>query len=120
MNRNQFVWLFFGLSGRLSRLPYLLAGLLLFLVLFFPAYQIIRALEEERATDFWVLLSWISTLLFLWCHVALGVKRLHDFGKPGTYALLIPLFVGLAFIILCIYKGDEGANAYGRQTNAPK
>ena len=54
--------------------------------------------------------------------VALGVKRLHDFGKPGIFAvaLFIPMVSILAFIVLCLYPGDAGANEYGDRTNAPK
>ncbi|MBO6717866.1 MAG: DUF805 domain-containing protein [Rhizobiaceae bacterium] len=117
---NQLIWLYFGASGRLSRGAYFWAGLLTFVLLFFPAYQFLLSTVDGAPNGFWLTISWAVSFMFLWWHVALGIKRLHDIGKPGYVAFLIPLFVALAFIVLAVMPGEEGPNRYGVQTNRPK
>lgn len=121
MNSNQLKWLFFGVSGRVSRMAYFLAGLLLAIFQAFALYQFTLAPEESNASQVWAVLFWAVFFLSVWSYVALGVKRLHDFGKPGIFAvtLFIPMVSILAFIVLCLYPGDPGANQYGERTNAP-
>ena len=122
MDRNQLIWLFFSFSGRLARAPYFLAGLLLAVFQAFPLYRLTLAPEESSATDMWATVFWGVFLLSIWSYVALGVKRLHDFGKPGILAaaLFIPVISIITFVILCLYPGDSGANEFGEETNAPK
>ena len=57
----------------------------------------------------------IVFLASLWCNVALAVKRLHDFGKPGILAasLFIPVISIVAFLVLCFFPGDPAPNQYG-------
>lgn len=121
MERKQLYWLFFGFSGRVSRAPYFLAGLLLSVFQAFPLYQFTLAPEESGVGQFWASLFWAVFFLSVWSYVALGVKRLHDFGKPGLFAvaLFIPMVSILTFVVLCLYPGDVEANEYGRDTNAP-
>ena len=120
MDARQITWLFFGFSGRIGRAPYFLASLLLVILQMFPVYQFSISPENSSASHFWAMLFWIFYFLFVWCHVALGAKRLHDMGKSGAYALIIPLFVALAIVILSLFPGDSGANKYGAGTNTPK
>ena len=122
MNRNQFTWLFFGFSGRVSRAPYFLAGLLIAIFQAFPLYRLTLAPEESSATDMWAMIFWGVFLLSIWSYVALGVKRLHDFGKPGilAIALFIPVISIVTFVILCLYPGHSGANQFGARTNSPR
>ncbi|WEX08445.1 DUF805 domain-containing protein [Chelativorans sp. AA-79] len=120
MDARQISWLFFGFSGRIGRAPYFLASLLLVLLQMFPVYQFSISPEESSASRFWAMLFWVFYFLFLWSHVALGAKRLHDMGKSGGYALLVPLFVALAIVILSLFPGEPGANQYGERANAPK
>ncbi|WP_159589593.1 DUF805 domain-containing protein [Chelativorans xinjiangense] len=122
MSSNQIKWLFFGFSGRLSRAPYFLAGLLIAIFQAFPLYQFTLAPEESGTSQFWAIAFWAIFFLSIWSYVALGVKRLHDFGKPGMFAVLlfIPIVSILTFIALCVYPGDSGKNEYGELTNAPE
>lgn len=121
MDREQLAWLFFSFKGRISRLAYFLAGLLLAIFQAFALYQLVLAPEGSGASQFWAVLFWAVFFLSLWSHVALSAKRLHDFGKPGIFAvtLFIPIVSILVFIALCLYPGDESANEYGQSTNAP-
>ena len=120
MDVKQISWLFFGFSGRIGRAPYFLASLLLVILQMFPVYQFSISSGDSSASRFWAMLFWVFYFLFVWCHVALGAKRLHDIGRSGAYALIIPLFVALAIVILSLYPGDSGPNKYGAGTNAPK
>lgn len=122
MSGKQLIWLFFGLSGRVGRAPYFLAGLLVALLQAFPLYRLTILPEDSAEVEFWATLFWAAFLLSVWSNVALGVKRLHDFGKPGIFAvaLFIPVVSIVAFLVFCLYPGDAGANAYGERTNAPR
>ncbi|MCR4265617.1 DUF805 domain-containing protein [Nitratireductor sp. ZSWI3] len=122
MQKGQLFWLFFGFSGRVSRAAFFLAGLLLAVLQAFTLYRFTLAPEGSEASGTWALLFWALFFISVFSSVALGVKRLHDFGKPGVFAvsLFIPMVSIVAFIVLCVYPGDAGANEYGRRTNAPK
>ncbi|WP_295813551.1 DUF805 domain-containing protein [uncultured Nitratireductor sp.] len=122
MPKGQITWLFFGFSGRVSRAAFFLAGLLLAVLQAFALYRFTLAPEGSGASGMWALLFWGLFFISVFSSVALGVKRLHDFGKPGIFAvsLFIPMVSIIAFVVLCVYPGDEGANEYGERTNAPK
>ncbi len=47
--------------------------------------------------------------------VGLGVRRLHDLGKPGWwyFMVLVPLVGAIALLVLFCMKGEDKANAYG-------
>jgi uncharacterized membrane protein YhaH (DUF805 family) len=68
------------------------------------------------------LVFWAVVIVSIWCGVALGVKRLHDFGQPGIVAasLFVPILSYAVFIVLCLYPGDPGPNRFGTMTNAPR
>lgn len=122
---SQLVWLFFSVSGRVSRAAYFLAGLLLAIV---PAFFLYRLMLVSDGTtppqgegQMWLFAFWVAFLVSIWSNVALGIKRLHDFGQPGIFAasLFIPIISIVAFIVLCFFPGDPGPNKYGPRTNAP-
>jgi uncharacterized membrane protein YhaH (DUF805 family) len=120
-DRSQLSWLFFGLSGRVSRAVYFLAGLLLAIAQAFPLYRFMLAPEQSAAAQMWATVFGVVFLASLWCNVALAVKRLHDFGKPGILAvsLFIPVISIVAFLVFCFFPGDRARNQYGDRTNAP-
>lgn len=122
MDSKTLIWLFFGLSGRISRAVYFLANIFIGLFPLFAIYRLSMLPEGEGAASGWMLFFWIFAVIGLWSQLALGVKRLHDFNKPGILAvtLFIPLFAFLVLIVLCLYPGDAGANSYGERTNEPK
>lgn len=114
-------WLFFGFSGRISRLAYLLAGLLMMLAVVFIAYRL--TLAEQYGTDRsgWELVLTIVLFASLWAQAALGAKRFHDFDKPALFAalLFVPAFNFIAFVALCVIPGTNGPNRFAQTTNAP-
>lgn len=127
----QMIWLFFGFNGRIDRSVYALAGLLVFVVQMFIVYRYLMPVLGELASgDFdpaqTLVLSPMTNLqtgIFLFgqlAHIALGAKRIHDFGQSGFFALLF-MFAGLiAYLGLCLVPGNPGPNKYGARRNAPK
>jgi uncharacterized membrane protein YhaH (DUF805 family) len=120
-DRSQLIWLFFRFSGRVSRAAYFLAGLLAQLLPAFFLYRFTLVAEESQAAGTLALLFWIGLIIAVWANVALAVKRLHDFGKPGIIAavLFVPFISIAAYVVLCLFPGDKGPNQYGAQTDAP-
>lgn len=55
-------------------------------------------------------------LIGLWSSAALTVKRWHDVGMSGWFALLtLPPFANfMMFVLLCLLPGTIGPNPYGR------
>lgn len=120
MDSRTFFWLFFGLSGRIGRMAYFLAGLLLYLARFYPVYRILAAEGNEDIQTFWGGVFLLTIGAALVCHVALSVKRLHDMNASGWFALLFLIGDFLFYIFLCIAPGQPGPNRFGSRTNAPK
>lgn len=121
MQTNQMTWLFFGFSGRISRLAYLLAGLLMMIIVVFLSYRGMLAAEAGGSGSIWDVPLSVVLIASLWAQAALGAKRMHDIGRPGIFAVLlfVPLFNFIAFVALCLLPGNPGPNEYGRVTNAP-
>jgi uncharacterized membrane protein YhaH (DUF805 family) len=115
----QVAWLFFSLKGRISPAPYVLAGLLLFILRMFLLYRFALSEMGSDAQTGWALAFWVAVLLTAWCNVALTSKRLHDFGKPAIWSLATLVFDFLVFFVLPFVRGDPGPNLYGARTNAP-
>ena len=115
-------WFFFSLSGRISRVPYVLGTLLLFALLIGMMRRLATVPEDSGEFMFWSLLLMLTAPLWLWALVALAVKRLHDFNIPGPVAicLFVPAVLILAILVLCLWPGTPGDNDYGDETNCPK
>lgn len=122
MDRKQLLWLFFGVSGRLSRVPYFLAGLFAQLVPAFVLYRFTLVPEASGISEVLATIFWLVLILSVWSNITLGVKRLHDFGQPGVVAvsLLVPVVSYLVFIFLCVYPGDAGPNRFGAYINSSR
>lgn len=65
------------------------------------------------------LLGGLVALALLVPYLAVGVRRLHDTGKPTWMIVLsiIPI-VNLYFIYLMIIEGDKGSNEFGPDPKA--
>lgn len=119
---NTYLWLFFKLRGRVGRAAYILGFLFMLTVVSLPLYQFMRFPEESPTAQGWSLAFGLTFVAFMWSHIALSVKRLHDIGRPGilSLALFIPVVSLIAFIALCIMPGNQGPNAYGQLPDTPK
>lgn len=62
------------------------------------------------------ILSAIFSLAILVPTIALGVRRMHDIGKSGSWLFInfIPIIGGIWFLILAI-KESDGPNQYGEK-----
>lgn len=118
--QDQVQWVFFRLAGRLSRVPYVLAFLLIGLVQAFPFYRYLIAIPGTAASDTWAALFIVALAASIYCYVAITVKRLHDLGRPGLEAawLFVPIISLVVFAALCIAPGQAGPNQYASKTNA--
>lgn len=119
--KQKFIWLFFSISGRVSRAAYFLGGMLTAVVQAFPLYRFTLAPEGSPESTIWSLLFLAAFMVSLWSSVTLAVKRLHDLDKPGiiTIVLFVPVVSIVAFLVLCLFPGTPGPNRYGQRTNAP-
>lgn len=120
-SREQLIWLFFSLSGRLSRAAYLLGGLMANLIPMFLLYRFTLTEQETVASGTWAILFLIAGGASIWSLFALTVKRLHDIARPGIMALVlfVPVLSIIAFVVLCILPSDPGPNRYGPAPNLP-
>ena len=115
-------WFFFGFSGRISRLPYLLG----FLFPVFFAAGIVRRLDmlPEDSGEF---LFWGFVLVFSAPAVALvipgnGVKRLHDINIPGpvVICLFVPAVSLIAMLVLFCGPEPEAPTTMAKTPIGPK
>lgn len=115
-DRQTYLWLFLRADGRIGRAVYFLANILIGLVQAFPLYRILTVPEGSPEAATWGSIFMVVAFATLWPYVALGIKRLHDLGRPGILAvgLFIPIVMIVAFIALCVMPGNEGPNKYGR------
>lgn len=104
-------WLFFRFDGRIGREVYWLS--LGFIWSLFLAIVTMLGTDLEAAASGGVF--WAAFIISQWAELALLVKRLHDRGLPGFWALVKFLpFAGLAWMILAgVMMGDRGQNSYG-------
>jgi uncharacterized membrane protein YhaH (DUF805 family) len=119
--KTDFFWFFFKTSGRVSRAAYFLGQLLLSIIQAYPVYRATLLPQGGQESDIWWFFSAVVILGTLWPMIVIAIKRLHDLGRPGAIvlALFMPVISIIAFIVLCLFPGQAGANRYGRHTNAP-
>jgi uncharacterized membrane protein YhaH (DUF805 family) len=75
-------------SGRISRKQFWFAAIPLFIAAFIV---LMLSLYAVRETDLWVfrLNKVVVMLIFMYPALALGVKRLHDRGRPGHTVIML-------------------------------
>ncbi|WP_147426612.1 DUF805 domain-containing protein [Trinickia fusca] len=57
----------------------------------------------------------LFAVLFIWCAVALAIRRLHDVGRPGTalFIVVVPI-LGPVWILIQLFKrGLAHPNRFG-------
>ncbi len=115
-------WLFFGWSGRVSRLPYALAwGFWMTLAAAFLTRMVMTP-QEQPAFIVWTLLFFAVGVLSTLSSVMLTIKRLHDMALPAplVLCLFVPAISIFALIAFLVWPGTPGPNAHGRVTDRPK
>ncbi len=126
---------FFGFSGRIRRSSYFfgaLAAMCLWTVLCISVIATIAVangahvdsttssliINDDVEIDGarWMIPVFAVLGLFgLWASLALTIKRWHDVGMSGWFALVtLPPFANfMMFVLLCLLPGTVGANDYG-------
>ncbi len=107
-------WVLFGLDGRIGRQAYWL-GFLLIIALGSIAYTPYRSGFPTEPDLYFLLLAGVG----LWMEVALVMKRLHDRGLSGLFALLLLLpLVNIGVILFVgLMPGEPDANRFGPHTD---
>lgn len=97
---------FSGRSGRREFWMFFLFNLVVTIVL--------SALDRALWHGDTQILGFVYSLAVIVPGLAVAVRRLHDTGRSGWWALLgiIP-FLNLILLVLCALRGEDGTNAYG-------
>jgi uncharacterized membrane protein YhaH (DUF805 family) len=124
-------YLFTSFEGRISRQPFWLSILVMFIVQWvlmlilgvvlgtsmMSGMDPNMAPEETAAMATTAMIPvLIVSLLFLYPTLAIYAKRWHDRSKSGWWTLivLIPIIGGIWFLVECGFlRGTEGPNQYG-------
>jgi uncharacterized membrane protein YhaH (DUF805 family) len=112
-----FKWLYFSMRGRTSRRSYwVLFSLPLFLLgILFGLFTAILSISPRAI----VISIFLVSPVLIWAAIAVSVKRLHDFGRSGWWALLcaVPYLDLVTTLVLGLIPGDVGVNKYGDGPN---
>lgn len=110
MQKNQDVKLLSG-QGRTTRRDYIACTLL------FTFFSIMVGNEIPYAISFYAKMFFITILIvIIWLQITVSMKRLHDVGLSGWYAILhLIVFINVLLIFyLATTKGEKGDNKFGR------
>ena len=120
--RPSLVWLFFGWSGRLSRVPFALGWAFWFLLLCATLARIMIVPKEDPSFLFWAFAFFGVAVVSTVSSILMTIKRLHDMNLPVPLiiCLFIPAISFFALIAFMVWPGTNGPNDYGRLPDRPK
>lgn len=120
--RPSLAWLFFGWSGRVSRVPFALGWAFWLMLLSAALARIIIVPKEDPSFLLWSFVFIGVALVSTVSSVLLTVKRLHDMNLPLPLiiCLFIPAISFFALFAFMVWPGTNGPNAYGDLPNRPK
>ena len=98
----------FSYEGRIDRITYFVWGIVYGLI-FTSIKYIVGELSMGGDTPLWVGIDFIIRIIGIWLAGALWVKRLHDCGRSGWWALLVPI----TQIVILFLPGEKKDNEYG-------
>lgn len=115
-------WLFFGWSGRVSRLPYALAWAFWMTLAAAFLTRMVMTPQDQPAFVVWTLLFFAVGVVSTLSSVMLTIKRLHDMALPAplVLCLFVPAISIFALIAFLVWPGTPGPNPHGRVTDRPK
>ena len=115
-----FLWLFARFDGRIGREVYWLSNLALVALLALFIQPFVD--PETNQVSFEIgNLGALALLVAVVSSLAIGVKRLHDIGASGFFAifLVVPVLSILATLAIGILPGQKGPNRYGEAADRP-
>lgn len=116
----------FSARGRIRRLDYWLANLVLFAVMITVAQGLALWQQvdlDDKGDIRAIAIQLFTAMLVAWPNIATGIKRLHDRNQSGWWILVsfLPVIGGLWMLInLGIMRGTEGPNRYGAEPERPQ
>lgn len=119
--RPSLTWLFFGWTGRLSRVPFALGWGFWLMLLSASLARIVIVPKEDPSFLFWSFVFVGMAIVSTISSIMLTVKRLHDMNVPVPLiiCLFIPAISFFALFAFLVWPGTDGANEHGRLTNRP-
>ena len=115
-------WLLFGMSGRIGRKAFILTVLFWCAILAMPLAMAGRMGANAHEGAAWIGFSLIIAAFFTtWSVLAATVKRLHDIGFPGGWAiaLFFPPAALPAIFTLSLWPTQKGPNRFGAGPEQP-
>jgi uncharacterized membrane protein YhaH (DUF805 family) len=109
-----FFWLFFRFDGRVGRQVYWLSLLFLSALIGLSAPFTIDMETGAVALAFGPIQSFVYTMATI-CSITVSIKRLHDLGMSGFFAiglLIFPVSIILS-LWLGVRRGEPAANRFG-------
>jgi uncharacterized membrane protein YhaH (DUF805 family)/RNase P subunit RPR2 len=102
----------FGFSGRMSRLRYATANLVLLTCLF-----LLTAFAIAKPGVGRFVLAGLGSMLYFFFSMRLAVLRCHDCDRHGWWSLfvLVPYAGSIASLLLSFQRGTPGDNDYGEE-----
>ena len=115
-----FVWLFARFDGRIGREVYWLSNILLVAVLALFVRPVVDPQTSQVSVDLGDFGA-VALLFAVVSSLAVGAKRLHDFGASGLFAglLVVPLLSLIVTVVIGIVPGTRGPNRYGEASDRP-
>jgi uncharacterized membrane protein YhaH (DUF805 family) len=97
-----YIWLIFGLKGRINRARFLVVQLALLTVwLLWLKFQ-----PDVSAQWVALLFDWAVTIALIWINTTTTVKRLHDRNRSGWWAVGIFVLHRVAFVYYGLFFGS--------------
>ncbi len=108
-------WLFFGFTGRIRRMTYVLSAVFFIAIYTYLLIQLVQAPKDSAEIGIWGLVLLAVLVISAWSSAALSVKRLHDMGFSGFLVILVfvPMVSMLFFLALAFWPGQPGKNQFG-------
>lgn len=107
----------FDFKGRSRRKEFFMFMLMSFVIM--AGMVIIDAIMALQLLGEFGILSTLFGLFLIVPALSVTVRRLHDTGRSGRWALLylLPIAGWLVLIIVALIDGDLGRNVYGNDPN---
>ncbi|WP_083370144.1 DUF805 domain-containing protein [Chromobacterium sphagni] len=111
--QRKFTRFWFSFGGRISRWPFLLGLLGLFVA--FSTFTAVLIPLLYSISPVLMLLVYPFIGIFMWSFFTLKIKRWHDMDRSGFYVLLnlIPAFGVFFFLAILVIPGTLGKNRFG-------
>lgn len=97
-------------EGRIGRVTYFIY-IIIYALIFGIFLAVIKTVASDSKDPFWVMLGSIIQIIRIYLIGAISVKRLHDCGHSGWWALLMPI----TQIVIQFWPGEDKDNEYGPQ-----